>query len=37
MGGDLLGVLDGTALFEVGGDAGRPEGVVAIRPDRPVA
>ena len=27
--GDLLGVLDGTAVFQVGGDAGGPEGVVA--------
>ena len=27
--GDLLGVLDGAAAFEVGGDAGGPEGVVA--------
>jgi hypothetical protein len=25
--GDGLGVLDGAAAFEVGGDAGRPEGV----------
>lgn len=29
MGGDLLGLLDGSAVFEVGGDAGGPEGVVA--------
>jgi hypothetical protein len=25
---DLLGVLDGAAVFQVGGDAGVPEGVV---------
>jgi hypothetical protein len=25
--GDLLGLLDGAAVFEVGGDAGGPEGV----------
>jgi hypothetical protein len=27
--GDLLGVLDGAAAFEVGGYAGSPEGVAA--------
>ncbi len=27
--GDLLGVLDGAAILEVGGDAGGSEGVVA--------
>jgi hypothetical protein len=27
--GDGLGVLDGTAALQVGGDAGRPEGMVA--------
>ncbi len=29
--GDLLGLLDGAAVLEVGGDAGGPEGVVADR------
>ena len=29
MGGDLLGMFDRAAVFEVGGDAGRPEGVAA--------
>ena len=27
--GDLLGVFDGAAVLQVGGDAGRPEGMVA--------
>jgi hypothetical protein len=27
--GDLLGMLDAAAVFEVGGDAGCPEGVIA--------
>jgi hypothetical protein len=27
--GDLLGVFDGAAVFQVSGDAGGPEGVVA--------
>ena len=35
--GDLLGVLDGAAAFEVGSDAGRPEGVATVSSGKPAA